>query len=217
MLGPDALLDAAEALILRESIGSLTLDAVAAQAGASKGGLMHHFASKEKLLAAMVARIVANWRSDVLSAIAATPAGPGRVPRAMLDILEFRGDEWSEQCKRSSRVLIAALVSFPNLIEPMRAFHRELEVIIASDGLPPGVGEAVIRCTDGLWFMWQFGLQDLQSQDTRNLIGVLRRLVENSLLGLLQSSLVGKEVCPVSPGPGADTRSKGKVTTAVKK
>ena len=189
ILGPDGLLDAAEAVILRESIGKLTLDAVAAEAGASKGGLIHHFPSKEKLLEAMVARIVANWRSDTLSAIAATPAGPGRVPRAMLDILEFRGDEWCEQCKRSSRVLIAALVSFPSLIEPMQKFHRELASLIAADGLPPGVGEAVIRCTDGLWFMWQFGLEDLQSSRTKAMIEVLREIVAKALGGPVKSSV----------------------------
>ncbi len=69
VLGRDALLDAAEAVVLRESIGHLTLDAVAAEAGASKGGLMHHFPSKEKLAESIDDRNEANWNEYFMTAI----------------------------------------------------------------------------------------------------------------------------------------------------
>ena len=37
------LLDAAAAVVRRDGAGALTLDAVAAEAGVSKGGLLYHF------------------------------------------------------------------------------------------------------------------------------------------------------------------------------
>ncbi len=50
------LLDAAEAVVAAEGVRALTLDAVAARSGISKGGLLYHFRSKEDLAAAMIER-----------------------------------------------------------------------------------------------------------------------------------------------------------------
>ncbi len=41
-----ALLDAAERVVLRDGAGQLTMDAVAAEAGVSKGGVLYAFPSK---------------------------------------------------------------------------------------------------------------------------------------------------------------------------
>jgi AcrR family transcriptional regulator len=40
------ILDAAEAVVMCQGVRNLTLDAVAAHAGISKGGLLYHFRSK---------------------------------------------------------------------------------------------------------------------------------------------------------------------------
>ncbi|AOW92826.1 TetR family transcriptional regulator [Rhodococcus sp. WMMA185] len=53
----DRILDALEKLLLEVGIAQVTLEAVAAEAGVSKGGLLYHFPSKEALLAAMVRRL----------------------------------------------------------------------------------------------------------------------------------------------------------------
>lgn len=58
----DRILDALEKLLLVNGVAQVTLEAVAAQAGVSKGGLLYHFPSKEALLAAMVRRL--GERSD---------------------------------------------------------------------------------------------------------------------------------------------------------
>ena len=50
----------------------------------------------------------------------------------------------------------------------MRAVYVDLHRRIAEDGLPPGVGEAVVTAIDGLWLYWVLGLvpvdQDLMSR-----------------------------------------------------
>ncbi|MBY0312974.1 MAG: TetR/AcrR family transcriptional regulator [Phycisphaerales bacterium] len=55
----DPILDAAEAVVLRDGIGRLTLDAVAKKMGLSKAGLLHHFPSKSEMVRGMVERHVA--------------------------------------------------------------------------------------------------------------------------------------------------------------
>lgn len=51
-----SLLDAAERVVLRQGAGQLTMDAVAAEAGVSKGGVLYAFASKDALIDAMFVR-----------------------------------------------------------------------------------------------------------------------------------------------------------------
>src|SRR3954451_5890455 len=48
------LLDAAGAVVHRDGAQALTLEAVAAEAGVSKGGLLYHFKAKRDLLDAML-------------------------------------------------------------------------------------------------------------------------------------------------------------------
>src|SRR5207247_887564 len=76
---PGKLLDAAEAVVVRQGISNLTLDAVAAEAGMSKGGLLHHFRTKDRLVEALVVRSAENWRACYLEAYGRTPEGPGRI------------------------------------------------------------------------------------------------------------------------------------------
>ncbi|MFE3289880.1 TetR/AcrR family transcriptional regulator [Rhodococcus sp. NPDC059234] len=58
----DRILDALERLLLERGLSQVTLEAVAAEAGVSKGGLLYHFRSKDALLAGMVRRL--GERSD---------------------------------------------------------------------------------------------------------------------------------------------------------
>src|SRR5438034_644724 len=81
---PGKLLDAAEAVVVRQGIANLTLDAVAAEAGMSKGGLLHHFPTKDRLVEALVARSAENWRACYMEAYGRAPEGPGRMARALL-------------------------------------------------------------------------------------------------------------------------------------
>ena len=84
----DRVLDAAEAVVVRQGIGNLTLDAVASEAGISKGGLLHHFASKDRLIEAMVLRCAQGWRECVIGAYEAAEPGRGRMARAMRHAVE---------------------------------------------------------------------------------------------------------------------------------
>ena len=70
----DRVLDAYETLLIEAGPGAATLDAVAAAAGVSKGGLLYHFASKDALAAGLLARL--------RSAARPTPTRSGRPPTA---------------------------------------------------------------------------------------------------------------------------------------
>ncbi|MFN0060087.1 MAG: TetR/AcrR family transcriptional regulator [Planctomycetota bacterium] len=154
----DTMLDAAEAVVVRKGIANLTLDAVAAEAGMSKGGLLHHFPTKDKLVEGLVTRCAEGWRACYTEAFEKTPPGRGRMSRALLTHCLSDAKCWTEQLRGSSSAVFAALAQNPSLIEPMRATYGDLHRRIAEDGLPPGVGEAVVAAIDGLWLDWVLGL-----------------------------------------------------------
>jgi len=170
-------LDAAEEVILREGIASFTLDAVAAEAGVSKGGLLHHYPSKDKLIATLVSRTIDQWSRDTQEAIDAEPPAPGRVARALMQMCLASPAKWSEQSRRSSAVLVAAIANDRALVRPMRENHRRMLEQLRDDGLPPGASEAVVLAIHGLWFEWLFGLEDMNPHRLATLHDTLERVL----------------------------------------
>ena len=53
----DKILDATERVILRDGPSGVTVDAVLAESGMSKGGFFHHFATKTALLGGLLERL----------------------------------------------------------------------------------------------------------------------------------------------------------------
>ena len=176
----DALLDAAEAVVARQGVANLTFDAVAAEAGMSKGGLLHHFRSKDRLIEGMVRRAAENWRACWLGSYERAPDGPGRLTRGLLNHCLSDTQTWTEQLRRSSAAVFAALAQNPSLIEPMRAVYVDLHRRIAEDGLPPGVGEAVVTAIDGLWLYWVLGLVPVDQDLMRRLRAALEDMLARS-------------------------------------
>ncbi|ART71948.1 TetR family transcriptional regulator [Mycobacterium dioxanotrophicus] len=73
----DRILDAYEDLLAVEGERYATLDAVAAKAGVSKGGLLYHFPSKDRLAGAVCDRLLALAAEDV-QRMRTAPEGPAR-------------------------------------------------------------------------------------------------------------------------------------------
>jgi AcrR family transcriptional regulator len=154
----DELLDAAEAVIVRDGIASLTLDSVAAEAKVSKGGLLHHFPSKDRLVEALVTRTANAIREHNAAAFESAPEGPGRMARGLLAANLRDMQEWCTTCQRSSAATFSALAHNPQLLAPMREAYADLHRRVAADDLPAGVGDAVVAAIDGMWLYWVLGL-----------------------------------------------------------
>lgn len=172
------MLDAAEVVVVRQGIANLTIEAVAAEAGLSKGGLLHHFPSKDRLIEAMVVRAAENQRDYYKNACSRTPEGAGRMARGVLHNCLTDAESWTDQLRRSSAAVFAALAHKPALIEPMRAVYSDLYKRLEEDDLPPGVGEAVMAAADGLWLNWVLGLVPVDQARMTRVRTALERLFE---------------------------------------
>lgn len=86
-----ALIDCAAKLIEAHGLAGLTVQAVASAAGVTKGGLFHHFASKQALVEAMLADLLAQLDHEIDSAMAADPEPWGSFSRAYVDSMFVGG------------------------------------------------------------------------------------------------------------------------------
>jgi len=112
------LLDAAEAIARSDGPGAMSLDAVAAAAGVSKGGLLYHFPSKSKLLEAMVDGFLS--RFDNVLQDAERSGQPNAVIRAFIQ--HFLDDRKCRTPPPSG--LLAVIADDPGMLAPIQRHHR---------------------------------------------------------------------------------------------
>jgi AcrR family transcriptional regulator len=177
----DLLLDAAESVAVRDGVARLTFDAVAAEAGVSKGGLLHYFASKDQLIESMVLRAAEGWRQHFMSSYESVPEGPGRMVRGLLRGCFTDAQAWTEELRRSYSSVFAALAQNPALIQPMRETYEELYGYLKADGLAEGVAETISTAMDGLWFYWVLRLRPVVQEDLDRMRTVLERAIYRAI------------------------------------
>ena len=133
------ILEAVRRVIASQGTSRLTLEAVAAEAGISKGGLLYHFPSKESLLLGLLmdehmSMAQDGWdffRNDSL------PDRPGRIHRAWIRMSAKRDCTVLARHKNMDFGDIAAIVANKQLSEPMKRFWDMMERIMLEDGIEP--------------------------------------------------------------------------------
>jgi AcrR family transcriptional regulator len=80
-----ALLDCAAVIAMDHGVAGVTVQAVAAAAGVTKGGLFHHFSSKQALIEGLFAALLARVDAEIDAAIATDPKPPGSFTRAYVN------------------------------------------------------------------------------------------------------------------------------------
>ncbi|MDC7808078.1 TetR/AcrR family transcriptional regulator [Luteimonas sp BLCC-B24] len=166
------ILDAALAVADRVGAANLTLDAVAADAGVSKGGLLYHFASKDQLLRAVVEHHMAEHQRDLDLATAQFPATPGGYLQAFVHAQRGELAAKREQ-PGTTRSFIAAAVNTPDLLEQPRArahAHTERLRQLGPDFIE---GLLVTLALDGLFFRDTFEMLDLDDGERDRLMQAL--------------------------------------------
>lgn len=153
------LLDAAVAVIRRDGARALTLDAVAAEAGASKGGVLYHFASKRALIDGLVTR----W----LDAFEAQLTGDDLLAAYVRACdLSATGADYNA----SEFGVLAALIEEPAALEAARERQAEWMERILADVPDPADAWVVRLAADGLWYSDLLGIATPRGDDRRRLI-----------------------------------------------
>lgn len=142
------LLDAARDIACEEGASSLSLDAVAARAGVSKGGLLYHFPSREALLRAVVTDSVDRMRDDLEARAPGALAGSAPALPAACCYLDVLRDKVCTPSAGASG-FFAAMLEDPAFMEPVLTFRSELRALFARCP-DPRRGAIVFMACEGL-------------------------------------------------------------------
>ncbi|MBK9124093.1 MAG: TetR family transcriptional regulator [Chloroflexi bacterium] len=172
-----ALLRAAADIVVGQGAGSFTLEAVAQHAGVTKGGLLHHFPSKEALVDGLIDDVLERFASRLQVELANEAEGqPGHWMRAYIRMmLAVQDDDFY-----LIPTLAAIVVSQPATIERIRSAMLTSQQAAAHDGIDPTRATIIRLAVDGLLFTRAFHL-DVVDDD-------IRRDVLDALIGMTRAS-----------------------------
>ena len=171
----ERILDAFVGVLIDQGERAATLDAVAAAAGLSKGGLLYHFASKEALADGLLARLRALVAVDIDN-IRSAPAG-------VVDYLIRTSVSEGTPLDRAI-VAVARLAqgSHPSANQTLADIRRQWLAVVEEAVGDPGTAQAIMLISDGLYYestLAHSGAPSVSGPDTAaldRLLGVIARL-----------------------------------------
>jgi AcrR family transcriptional regulator len=171
-------LAAAADIVIEQGAERLTLDAVAARAGVSKGGVMYHFPAKEALLEAMIDGMVERSWQGLEAEARKLPDAPGRELCAYVTN-SLRSPDADD---RVSGGLLALLASHPKLMSRVSEFYHARFQRIAR-GIPFERAAIVQLATEGLWLMELMNASPFTKSQRAKVARALRRMASGESEG----------------------------------
>ncbi|MCB1440457.1 MAG: TetR/AcrR family transcriptional regulator [Nitratireductor sp.] len=166
------ILNAAAELAFEDGAAHISLDAVAARAGMSKGGLLYNFPSKAALMRALVEDYLDGFRKE-LEHVGGKSNGHELAAR----YLEL-GLKRLEEKPAPSSGLLAALAEDPHLLEPVARFNRELLDRITDEAGDPAIILLIFLVLEGLRAQNVFGTMTMSKAERDLVVGRVASLLE---------------------------------------
>jgi len=197
----DRVLDAAGAVILESGGRSFTLDAVAARAGISKGGLVYTFATKDELIHAALERELARFQEAVRRRLGSGPTGPVEL---VLAHIEEALDE-DDASTQLAAFLVTALVHAPDMLGPVRRLYSALlDPLRSAHGEVAEVRHALLA-VEGIFLLRGLGFAEVSADEIKSVLLYARGIVIAALDS--SSGAVTSEI-GLAPIQGNISRSK---------
>lgn len=173
------ILNAAEERLLANGPGGLVLDAIAADAGVSKGGLLYHFANKEVLVASLCERMLEGFDRELAALRGADDGDPGAAARAYLASTVSAEGKPADNSAQLMAGILATLGRDSAHLEAVRARFDEWHVDLLADGLDDTTATIVRLAADGLWLSALLGLPQLDGDLGPRTVRALRDLTRS--------------------------------------
>ena len=164
----DRLLNAASTIVARQGAGNLTIDAVAAQSGMSKGGVLYHFPNKRALLGGMLETLV-NQLQGRLTELKGS-AGASELT-ALLQAIFGR----TEEERAMSQALLANAAEDPSLLSPAEPVIQEIVDNVVGESADAQLALILWLAAEGFRFM---DMLDILPRQTLDDYGVRDRMLE---------------------------------------
>jgi AcrR family transcriptional regulator len=144
----ELIITSAAKVVLEQGAARMTLEAVAKEAGVSKGGLLYHFPSKEALIEGMIEHMVQGFTERIRREYEQDDFGTnqGRWLRALT-----KANFQSENLDLSAGLTAAVLLQ-PELLEANRKAYETRQALIEQDGVDIVWANIIRLVGDGIWF-----------------------------------------------------------------
>jgi AcrR family transcriptional regulator len=172
----ERILNAAEARLLASGPAGLVLDAIAADAGISKGGLLYHFGSKEALVAGLCERMLERFDQELGALCEGDPERAGAFTRAYLTSTVTAEGKPADNSAQLMAGILATLGRDSSHLEEVRAHFARWHERLEHDGIDPTTATLVRLAADGLWLSALLGLPQLDAAGGPETIRALRDL-----------------------------------------
>ena len=169
----DKILNAAEQRLLAKGPAGLVLDAVALDAGISKGGLLHHFPSKEALVGGLCDRMLERFEEQMSSLCEADPESTGAWTRAYLGSTVTGEGKPADNSAPLMAGILATMGRDSVHLEKVRRHFAGWHARLETDGIDPTTSALVRLAADGLWLSALLGLQQLDPDTSGSVIAEL--------------------------------------------
>ena len=167
------ILEAAAEISRESGPGNLSLDAVAAKAGVSKGGLLYHFPSKTALLKAVVESFVLSFDEELARRKETKAGSPDAMLAAYLELFVEDHD-----CRRPPPSgLLAALSQDPDFLAPVRKHNRALLDRMRQTASDPAMALVVYLAIQGMRGMNLLGLDVMSDEEFTEAVDKLKTIV----------------------------------------
>lgn len=171
----DALLEAANQIVIDQGSEALTLEAVARKAGVSKGGLLYHFPNKEALIVGMLQQLIDMFESEMQQELEQDDSPElGRWLRAYIRAT-CRFDDQRVPVYAS---LMAAVAVNPELLKPVQVRFDQWQEKAETNGIDPTIANMILLALDGLWFNHILGTAPSETR-RQEVIAALLKMATN--------------------------------------
>ncbi|TWU58615.1 HTH-type transcriptional regulator BetI [Rubripirellula tenax] len=173
----DQILFAVMELIRDGGLPAATLSAVCKRAGISKGGLMHHYPSKEALVDAFIARSADQCLAETHSHLATIPRGEGRRTKAYVNFTLREPMMCDPTGSREVSAVMIALMQ-GRLTHHAMGYYQRIADELRGDGVSKSLRELIVTSIDGLWMQSAFLPQDVVAKRANQVRLQLLRMIQ---------------------------------------
>jgi AcrR family transcriptional regulator len=169
----DSILQAAAQIIARLGVSAFTIEAVAQEAGVTKGGVLHHFPSKEALIDGLIDQVIDAFNKRLTVELEGEPAGAaGRWLRAYIrTVFSMQYED-----KNLIPALAAAVAADHQILERIRRDLAQSQLAAVQDGLDPVEATIIRLAVDGIVFTRALSLNVLDPEMNQQVYNALFRL-----------------------------------------
>lgn len=172
----DRILNAVLAVTEKSGFGHLSLEAIARQAGVSKGGLLYHFPTKKSLMRALVEHHLALTDQAIVEA-ESTAQSPNAVATALVEVWQ---KTFEVNCSPTQEGALAAFVEDPALFEPVRTHHQRLAERLRASAADPALSLIALLAIEGMKMHDVMALDFLQEAERRQIMATLAALLRKA-------------------------------------